>query len=115
MEWWQILAVGGGVWLCAVMLRRLWVVAIHTRESIAPILELDGYVPNHRRGRIADRDVRGSKRGQLDVVDRADTVVGNDDDGIWIELDIEPLFKSSDRAPVEIVDVTDEDEPEARA
>ena len=112
MEWWQIFAVVGGVWLCAAMLRFLWVVAFHTRESIAPIPELDGYVPNHRRGRSADRDVRGSKRGL--EVDRSDTVVG-DDDGIWIELDVEPLFKSSDRAPVEIVDLIAENEPEARA
>lgn len=115
MEWWQVLAVIGGVWLSAAMLRRLWVVALLTRESIAPIPELDGYVPNHRRLRSADPDVRSSKRGPRDGVDRADTVVGDDDEGIWIELDVEPLFKSSDRAPVEIVDSNDENEPEARA
>ena len=70
--------------------------------------ELEGYVPNQRPGRTDYLDVRGWNRGLVDEVDRPDTVGGVDDDGIWIELDIEPLFKSSDRAPVEIVDLTEE-------
>jgi hypothetical protein len=78
---------------------------------------MGGYVPNGRWSRGGNRGDRGAERGLPDVDDHknADTAVGDENRGTWIELDIEPLFKSSDRAPVAIVDLTEENEPEASA
>jgi hypothetical protein len=39
----------------------------------------------------------------------------DDEDGIWIELDIEPLFPSSDSSVTHLVDLTEEQDTEPRS
>lgn len=108
MDWWLV-PVGLGV---AVLLRFVWV-AFHTRENVSAMPELDGYVPG---GSV------GSREGDpLEAMEpRTGPAAGGDSardgedaggDGIWIELDIEPLFSSSETS--RIVDLTEEQDPEA--
>ncbi|MDH3248711.1 MAG: hypothetical protein OEQ47_07105 [Acidimicrobiia bacterium] len=103
MDWWLV-PVGLGV---AVLLRVVWV-AFHTRETVSAMPELDGYVPGGSREgdplEATEPRTGPAAGGARDGEDAGG-------DGIWIELDIEPLFSSSETA--RIVDLTEEQDPEA--
>ena len=97
MDWWLIPA----VLAVAVLARLLWVAVFRPDETGSAMPELDGHAA--REPGAARRD--GS---EVDYSARRDGEAA-DDGGIWIELDIEPLFPSSER---QIVDLTEEQDPE---
>lgn len=132
MDWWLIpIAIG-----VVALLWFLWVAAFHPAETVSSMRELDGYVPGTRdpdepSGHAAETDTptgewrsaRLSTRthttpgSEADdpsndptVVAGAEPGVADDDGGIWIELDITPLFPSSGHQSV--VDLTEVEDPE---
>ena len=56
----------------------------------------------------------GAKQ-EVDAIagETGDDAGGADDPGTWIEIDIEPLFPSSDSSVTHLVDLTEEHDPEA--
>ena len=102
------------------MLRFLWVAAFHPDETVSSVPQLDSYVPGERSGTspmvgASQSDPSNATPSTIEPSIESDQahepgegVV--DDDGIWIELDIEPLFSSSDRP--RIVDLTEAEDPE---
>ncbi len=135
MDWWLI-PLGIGV---AVLLRFVWVAAFHPDETVSAMPELDGYVPGgYANGEPTGNDAEDALRAEarsvgeapsgrtkgheselvewgddLREVDRSGTDAGvaTDDDGeTWIELDITPLFPSSESR--QIVDLTEAEDPE---
>lgn len=105
MDWWLV-PIGLGV---AVLLRFVWV-AFHRRETVSAMPELDGYVPGASREEDP-LEATEPPTGPAAGGDAARDGEGAGGDGIWIELDIEPLFASSETA--QIVDLTEEQGPEA--
>lgn len=123
MDWWLIpvgIAVIALVWL-------LWAAAFHTGETVSALPELDGYVPGESdlsRSDTAKQDpqvVEPSEGAPNDQAAGADAVgtarpaegdsggaESDEEDGIWIEIDIEPLFASSESR--QIVEVTEDPE-----
>ncbi len=136
MDWWLIpLGIAA-----AALLRFVWVAAFHPRETVSAVPELSAYVPvepgaGRSVGRAGDatptvrpsavapttspgRDV-DSEPIQTDqvapgvAVVETELIAAGDTDqngGIWIELDITPLFHSSESR--QIVDVTKIEDPE---
>lgn len=134
MEWWFI-PIGLGL---AALARLLWVAALHSGETVSSVPELDGYVPGDHSTRVAvapkalsprNADAGdGSASAPIDVGDGSASAPLEPDDGpdpaavddsgppdpgvgdgeIWIELDIEPLFSSSQTS--RLVDLTEDPE-----
>ena len=94
MDWWLIPAVVA----IAVLLRMFWMAVFRSAESTPPA--------QAESAGVADDDPRSSDHGASVPSEGVD-----DDDGIWIELDIEPLFPSSQSR--QIVDLTEEHDPES--
>ena len=119
MDWWLIPVVIGG----SALLWFLWAEVFHRAETVSALRELDAYVPGidnrgDRSGDVPQADLPagerpiersriesrlmsgpGSEAGEPsdDSPGAADAErhVAAGDDGIWIELDIRPLFPSS--------------------
>ena len=128
MDWWHIPVAIGVV----ALLWFLWVAAFHPAETVIAMRELDGYVPgSHDPGDAPEADTptggitgppTGSDPPSEPASEPADSRedpqgaacagpdVTADDGGIWIELDITPLFASSEHRSV--VDLTEVEDPE---
>lgn len=123
MDWWLV-PVGIAV---VVLLWFLWEAAFHSRETVSAMPELEGYVPAESdlaRSRSGDsmhdplavdqsseRSTTGrtlDSHSDEEVPSTEATESEVDDDGIWIEIDIEPLFASSESR--QIVEVTEDPE-----
>lgn len=92
MDWWLI-PIGLAV---LALLRYLWVAAFNGRDTVSAMPELDGYVPGERGGVEPPRETASDPQREVD------------DGGTWIEIDIEPLFASSESR--QIVEVTEDPE-----
>jgi hypothetical protein len=110
MEWWYI-PLGIGV---VALLRYLWVSRFLSRETVSAVPKLDAYIPGrHETARHAGEAPVETPGGPDAVAgDTGDESAGADDPGTWIEIDIEPLFPSSDSAATYLVDLTGENETE---
>ena len=113
MAWWLIPA----AIVIAAVLRLIWVAAFHPRERVAAMPELEGYIPGDRSTEplsataIDDRQSQGGDGG-MEAMDAPENESEADEDGgVWIELDVEPLFPSSERS---VIDLTGERAPESR-
>jgi hypothetical protein len=126
MDWWLI-PVGIAV---VVLLWYLWVAAFQSGETVSALPELEGYVPGESdlsRSETAQQDLPAVEpSAEVPPNDRAaganaaetarpgegesEGNESHDDDGIWIEIHIEPLFASSESR--QIVELTEAEDPE---
>lgn len=80
--------IGGAV--VFVVIRMLWLSMFRSSEIVSPLPPLGS----------------ATSTGAIEPAD------DDQADGIWIEIDIEPLFPSSERS---VIDLTSEQEPESRS
>ena len=136
MDWWLIpLGIAA-----AALLRFVWVVAFQPGETVSAVPELSAYVPVEpgagrsvgcaeddaptvrpsavvpvtSPGRDVDSEPDQIDQGAPGVAVAETELIADGDadqnDGIWIELDITPLFPSSESR--QIVDVAEAEDPE---
>lgn len=98
MDSWQVaIWIAGGL-VALLVVRMLWAAMFRAPTTVSPLADLGRYEASEETANGEGRAI-----GQL----------GEDEsDGTWIEIDIQPLFPSSERRPV--IDLTVENEPENR-
>jgi hypothetical protein len=105
MDMWQVVVWVGGISLGFVALRMLWVAAFDAPKKTSSIPTLDSYLPSDDESDGMDtnpeprrQESDGDDAGGLEPVEG----------GTWIELDIKPLFRSSQTPPYGVIDLTEE-------
>ncbi len=84
-------------------------------ETVSAVPKLDGYTPGRNAEARDAGEVLEQTSGEVDAIaeETADDLAGTDGLGTWIEIDIQPLFPSSDSAVTHLVDLTEDHDPEA--
>ncbi|HEY5651456.1 MAG TPA: hypothetical protein VIW46_08425 [Acidimicrobiia bacterium] len=98
MDFWQVVIWVAGGLVALLVVRMLWAAMFRAPTTVSPLADLGRYEASEETTKGDGRAVEQLGEGESD--------------GTWIEIDIEPLFPSSERSPV--IDLTVENEPEKR-